>query len=578
MKIKLRYILILVLASVFFMTLLEAPCRSATKPALLLKKADQRRKALLCSVKKKKYRHNWQNCIDRYEKIYTRYPKSDQAVWAMYHSARLYKGLYVYSRKSKDLDNALKLLRKVVDKYNNHRLADDCQYLIGDIFYKNKKDLAQAYVEFLKVDIKFDSGDMRPKARKMLDKLAVLLSKKDRAKTGKKKKSLPSNAALVEVKDIRHWSTDNYTRVVVDLPSPVKYEHHLLKADPDHKKPRRLYLDLKNARVAPGFDGTVSIEDGLLKGSRAGQYTKKTVRVVLDIKSIGGYKVFHLYDPFRIVLDVRRLEKDGSKKTPRLAATRKKRRVKKGIEKSKSADGTISLARQLGLNVKRIVIDPGHGGKDPGCHIGKNIKEKDLVLNIARLLAKKIKKELGCEVFLTRNSDVFISLERRTAIANMKKADLFISLHVNAHRSKKICGLETYFLNMATDERTVMVAARENATSGKNISSLQTILNDLMMNTKIHESSRLAHEVQKGMVSQVKKGYKPVRDIGVKKAPFYVLIGAQMPAILVETGFLTNSTERKRLVNKKYQERVAKGICEGVTAYIKSIDQVYKGG
>ncbi|MCD6296636.1 MAG: N-acetylmuramoyl-L-alanine amidase, partial [Deltaproteobacteria bacterium] len=234
---------------------------------------------------------------------------------------------------------------------------------------------------------------------------------------------------------------------------------------------------------------------------------------------------------------------------------------------------TASLARQLGLNVRRIVIDPGHGGKDPGCNVRGGVREKDIVLSMARLLAKKIKEKIGCEVVLTRTKDTFISLERRTAIANMKKADLFISLHVNAHKNRKIWGLETYFLNMATDERAVMVAARENATSEKNISDLQTILNDLMLNTKIHESSRLAHEVQKGMVSRIKKRYKRSKSLGVKQAPFYVLIGAQMPAILVETGFLTNPTEKKRLMSKKYQENVAEGICAGIRAYIKSIDQ-----
>jgi N-acetylmuramoyl-L-alanine amidase len=206
------------------------------------------------------------------------------------------------------------------------------------------------------------------------------------------------------------------------------------------------------------------------------------------------------------------------------------------------------------------------------------VKEKNIVLGIARILKKKIEKEIGCEVFLTRNRDVFLPLERRTAIANMKKADLFISLHINAHRNRKISGLETYFLNMAMDERSVMVAARENATSEKNISDLQTILNDLMLNTKITESSRLAHNVQEGMVSRVRKKYTRVRNLGVKQAPFYVLIGAQMPAVLVETGFLTNRTERKRLLSKKYQESVAEGICAGIKTYIKSIDQNYKGG
>jgi N-acetylmuramoyl-L-alanine amidase len=571
MKTKINYILILVLAGIFSAGGTEVSGKTSTGPEALLKKADKCRMSLYRSAKKKKYRHNWLACISRYKKVTALYPKSDQAVWALYHSARIYTSLYSYARRSADLDEAVVLYKKVVDKYKDHRLADDAQYRIGEIYYKYRQDLPQAYVEFLKVDIRFPSGDMRPRARKMLDELAVTLGKRDEKKTFEK--SGPSKARSVAVKDIRHWSTPNYTRVVFDLENPVKYEHHLLKADPGSKKPRRLYLDLDGAHVTPGTEKQIAIKDGLLKKARAAQYTKDSVRVVLDMESIGGYKVFHLHDPFRIVVDVRRNDKPKPRAEKKSKPALKKRPVRKGMRKAEAPDRTASLAKQLGLNVRRIVIDPGHGGKDPGCNLRGGIKEKNIVLSIARLLAKKIKEQIGCEVVLTRNKDTFITLEQRTAIANIKKADLFVSLHINAHKNRNIWGLETYFLNMATDERAVMVAARENATSEKNISDLQTILNDLMLNTKIHESSRLAHEVQKGMVFRIKKSYKKAKSLGVKQAPFYVLIGAQMPAILVETGFLTNPTEKKRLMTKKYQENVAEGICSGIRAYIKSIDQ-----
>ena len=560
-------VFLVVFLAISFLAGPEAQGRTSRKPASLLIEADHCRKALYGSPKKKRYRHNWLRCIRRYERLYNLYPKSDQAAWAMYHSAGLFTLLYTYSGRSKDLDEALRLNRRLVNEHKGHRLADDAQYRIGEIFHKYKKNAPQAYVEFLKVEIKFPSGDMRPRARKMLDKLAVALSKKD--KTAGKKVGARSKSRLVAVKDIRHWSTPSYTRVVVDLDSPVRYRHGLLKADPLHKKSRRLYLDLKNAYVTSRIDSTTLIKDGLLQRARAGQYTRNTVRVVLDIESIGGFEIFHLLDPFRIVVDVQRLKKAGAKDSRKLAL--KKRRIRKGVRKAEVPDITPSLAKQLGLNVKRIVIDPGHGGKDPGCCARGGVREKHIVLNIARLLAERIRKEIGCEVILTRTKDIFLPLERRTAIANMKKADLFISLHVNAHRSKKVSGLETYILNMATDERAMMVAARENATSKKNISDLQKILNDLMLNTKINESNRLAYEIQKGMVSRVKWRYKRVKDLGVKQAPFYVLIGAHMPAILVETGFLTNGVERKRLVTKNYQASVAQGICAGIKAYIKSI-------
>lgn len=552
----------------------SALAKKRSEPAQILKQADQCRHALNKSPNKMKYRHNWERCIRGYESIYKNYPTSDPAGWALYHSGRLFRALYAYSGRSEDLDQALLLFRRLADDYKDHRLADDAQFLIGDVFYQEKNDPAHAYVEYLKVDIKFPSGDMRPKARKMLDALAVTLSKKEN--DAETRGPLSEKSGLAAVKEIRHWSTPNYTRVVVDLDTSIKYNHHLLKADPALQKPRRLYLDLMNAQVTSELESAVPIKDGLLQRARAAQYEKDTVRVVLDIESLGGYKIFHLHDPFRIVVDVRRSEKAQAPDASEVATP--KRAVGRGVRKAEAPKPSVSLARQLGLNVKRIVIDPGHGGKDPGCNSQGGVKEKDIVLNIAEILAARIEAEIGCEVFLTRNKDVFLPLERRTAIANIKKADLFISLHVNAHRNKNIWGLETYFLNMATDERSVMVAARENATSEKNISDLQAILNDLMLNTKINESSRLAYAVQKGMLAKVQGKYKQVRDLGVKQAPFYVLIGAEMPAILVETGFLTNRRDRNRLRSKAYREALADGICDGLRTYMESIYQAYKGG
>ena len=181
-------------------------------------------------------------------------------------------------------------------------------------------------------------------------------------------------------------------------------------------------------------------------------------------------------------------------------------------------------------------------------------------------------------MLLTRTTDVFMPLDERTAFATLKNADLFISLHVNAHKQSDIYGIETYFLNMATDQQAVMVAARENATSEKNISDLQSILKDLMLTTKISESSKLAYMVQNGMMADVKKKYNPYKSLGVKQAPFYVLVGAEMPAILIETGFITNGTERTRLLNDNYKEILSEGIVGGIESYMKSIDQVYMGG
>ncbi|MBW2066298.1 MAG: N-acetylmuramoyl-L-alanine amidase [Deltaproteobacteria bacterium] len=551
----------------------EASGKRAPGPKTLLKEADACRDKLYRSRSRIKYRHNWLRCIGLYKRVYESYPKSNEAAWGLYKSARMYRKLYGYSGLRQDLDRAIDLYRKVVEIYPGHRLADDSQYWIGDILYRERKDPARAYVEFLKVDIKFPSGDMRPRARKMLDRLSAILSK-EVSRQGPAKK-VANTGGLSRVKDIRHWSTPTYTRVVVDLERPVKYRFNLLKQDPRTKKPARLYVDIEGAYVSSDIDSTIPIKDGLLLRARAGQYNRNRVRVVLDIDNIKGHKIFHLYDPFRIVIDVKGAERKIVKGKTKTVVKRPS--VNKGIRRTKEPEEEISLARQLGLNVRRIVIDPGHGGKDPGTYYGR-LREKDIVLKLARALKPRIKKRLGCDVVLTRTKDVFIPLEKRTAFANVKKADLFISLHVNSHKQSWVRGIETYFLNMTTDKRAIMLAAAENATSEKNISDLQVILRDLMFNTKINESSRLAYEVQDGMIDRLKKKYRKIKNLGVKQAPFYVLIGAEMPSVLVETGFISNPYERRLLSSSAYLDGLADGIVAGIDDYIKSIELTYKGG
>ena len=549
-------------------------CDAGTSTSGLLAKADSSRKSLYKSTKRMDFRHNWEKPIGLYEKIYNKYPKSEEAPWAMFRAAGMYAKLSKYSGLETDLDTALELYERVTEDYPDHRLADDAQYRMGDIYYSNKNNMTQAYIEFLKVDIKYPTGDMRPRAKQMMEKLSNLLGdqQKDDAPVDENAASADGFATVM---NIRKLSTSTYTRVVIDLDKPAEYIDHLLKMDQKLQKPRRLYLDLKNTKIGKDIESSIPIKDGLLWSARAGQYNPDTVRVVLDIDNISRYKTFRLHDPFRIVVDVH-----GDKNTAGAdnGNTKTGAAGKKSVQKPKNPDETISLARQLGLTVKRIVIDPGHGGKDPGCIFNGGIKEKDITLSLAKKLKTKIESKLGCEVLLTRTTDTFIPLDERTAFATSKNADLFISLHVNAHKQSNIFGIETYFLNPASDRQAVMVAARENATSEKNISDLQSILKEMLQATKISESSKLASMVQNGMINDVKKKYTPYKSLGVKQAPFYVLVGAEMPAILIETGFITNSTERIRLLNENYKEALSEGIVGGIESYMKSIEQAYIGG
>ena len=368
-----------------------------------------------------------------------------------------------------------------------------------------------------------------------------------------------SQKTPVRVTDIRYWSNPAYTRVVINLSSDAVFKHRLLKEDPGLKKPRRLYVDISRAAISPSLKQPIPINDGLLRMARAGQYTRDTVRVVLDIESIEDYKIFPMAEPFRIVIDV--MGKRGV------------RSQESEVRREPTPDKP-TLAQQLGLKIKRIVIDAGHGGKDPGAIGKRGLQEKDVVLKIAKGLKETLVSELGAEVIMIREDDRFIPLEERTAIANTKEADIFISVHANASFNRRASGVETYYLNLTNDEAAIRVAARENAVSTKKMSDLQYILNDLMKTAKTNESSRLAAKVQGSLVSSLKAKYSDVKGNGVKGAPFYVLVGTHMPSILVEVSFISNPKEEARLADKEYIKEVVNGITIGIKGYAKEMEGV----
>jgi N-acetylmuramoyl-L-alanine amidase len=235
-----------------------------------------------------------------------------------------------------------------------------------------------------------------------------------------------------------------------------------------------------------------------------------------------------------------------------------------------NSNGQFSLARQLGLGVSRIVLDPGHGGHDPGVH-GNGVNESELVLDVSLRLKKLLESQPGMDVVMTRDTDIFIPLEQRTAIANREGADLFLSIHANASRNLKARGVETYFLNFAANPEAEAVAARENSASGQTMHRLPDIVRAIALNNKIDESRDFADVVQKSMVRTLSTKNRELQDRGVKQAPFVVLIGASMPSILAEISFISNPQEEKQLKTPEYRQRIAESLFEGVRSYSESL-------
>jgi N-acetylmuramoyl-L-alanine amidase len=243
-------------------------------------------------------------------------------------------------------------------------------------------------------------------------------------------------------------------------------------------------------------------------------------------------------------------------------------------EANPTAAGERSLVRTLGLKIGRIVIDAGHGGHDSGTTGPGGIEEKEVVLDVALRLGKLLKQRLGADVIYTRDNDTFIPLETRTAIANKAQADLFLSIHANSSPDSSARGVETYYLNFTTSPDALEVAARENAVSDESIHELSDLVKKITLKDKIDESREFAADVQKSLYDDLEEGNPGMRDRGVKKAPFVVLIGANMPSILAEISFLTNSADARELQQPAYRERIAESLYRGVSRYISGLSGV----
>lgn len=419
---------------------------------------------------------------------------------------------------------------------------------------------------------------------------------------------------------IRTWNADDYTRVVVDLDGAVKYESARIK------NPDRIYFDLYSAHLGKSItEKEMPVQNGFLKSVRVAQNKDGVVRLVLDVQSIEGYSAFLLPDPFRLVIDVHGAISNASNQkaadvgvgklagdaaatavVPPTPSEKVQVPANRGAsetaadttvsetspEASRNArklpvpalptapapptrDGERSLTRTLGLKISRIVIDAGHGGHDTGTVGPHGLMEKNVCLDVALRLGRLIQKKLpGAQVIYTRKTDVFIPLEERTAIANQAKADLFISIHANSSHNETARGIETYYLNFTTSQEALETASRENALSDESIHELQDLIKKIANNDKIEESRELASDIQNSLTGQLRKVSTAERDRGVKKAPFVVLIGADMPSVLAEISFLSNPTDEHMLEKSAQRQRIAQGLFRGVESYLSSLNSL----
>ncbi|WP_223631723.1 N-acetylmuramoyl-L-alanine amidase [Corallococcus sp. EGB] len=557
--------------------------------------------ALKDDAARRKLRHHWLNVVHRFESVATRFPKSERAPDALFTAGDLLQELSRISFVDEDLQAAIADYSKLVEAHPKHRLADDAALALARI-HVNRLDKPEAARKILN-----DSLATNPKGDQAKELKSLLASLPPPSKTPPTKPSVKPLPPVVK-------STPD-TAVAAAPSSPLVDAITRLAREPSPVLPR---LDpnvpvsgadtsAKNAAAtivdAPTVaDRAVDMKDSAKTDTKApeavasshgtSQPSKPEARVevpavaskapaspVVDSAPVAPKPEMKPAQPEALASKApRAVPVSPAPEAPRpvtapVDAQVAQARLKAVAKQSRHAE--LTLAEQLGLKVRRVVIDAGHGGHDSGA-IGKaGTKEKDVALAISKKVADGL-REKGLEVVLTRDDDTFIRLEDRAKLANEAHGDLFISVHCNSAATHKLRGIETYTLNTSADRYSIRLAARENASSEKGISDLQFILADLATKANTEESSRLANAVQHSLVTGLSSQYDGIKDLGHKEALFYVLLGAKMPAILVETSFLSHAEDEKRLASERYQDEVAKNIVLGVEEFLGDRRRVAK--
>jgi N-acetylmuramoyl-L-alanine amidase len=592
----------------------KSPARSAASAAsrpdrALYEEALAARASLRNSPRKLARVSEWEAVILRYRRVLARYPQSAYCDDALLGIGDLYRQM---AQRFAPLyaEDAVQAYRTLVSEYPSSRHGDDALFRVFGIAQRSGDrrriaDAGRRYLEAFPASPR--AADVRAQLRRRAQVQAASLPK-------------APPPGLARVFNVRFWSGDSSTRVVLDVERQVALRYDRIQ------HPDRLWVDLVGTRLHPNLtDRSFPVGDGLLRQVRIAQNRDDVVRIVLDFKEVRDHSVFYLDNPTRVVIDVRGAPRPQmasaepatapaapppsepaeqtlpARRLPAVAepdvvppaparpgpapvtidpaepVRAHPRAAARGdaapLPPQTNRAGSYSLARQLGLGARTIVIDAGHGGHDPGSIGPGGLQEKDLVLDVALRLEKLVRARLGAAVILTRSGDVFVPLEERTAIANAKGADLFLSIHANSSRSPRPRGVETYFLSFAADPHAEAVAARENAISAATMKDLQNLVKAIALNSKLDESRDFASSVQEAMVANIKPHYPSLQDRGVRTAPFYVLIGANMPSILAEIAFVSHPEEERMLRQSAHRERVAASLCEGVRAYLETLNR-----
>ena len=534
--------------------------------------------------------------IAAYESLVRRYPISGYSDNALFNAAGLADVLHERLGQPQDRAAAMRLYRRVGTEYPASSLTKSATTALARLDTSNAA-----------VDIAASTPTKAPAAPPVP---APTQTATDPA--------APTPSTRARLTSIDRAVLPDSVRITLALDKEVPYHEETLAG------PARVFFDLRGVEAtAPLVDAVLRFPTDVVRQIRVGRHPNSTLRVVLDLDGVKRHSVYTLYNPFRLVIEC---EPEGvttakinpkpvplseqpvipthlptpiasappppppaappavptgaaapvparsTTATPTAAAPTIAPLPATRAPEAPVANGAggFSLSRQLGLGISRIVIDPGHGGHDPGAQ-ARGLNEADLTLDIALRLEQLFQDEGGMEVVLTRRTDQYIPLEERTAIANREGADLFLSIHANTSRSSSASGIETYFLSFASSPEAEAVAARENSAHGGEMHRLPDMIKAIALNNKLDESRDLAGMVQESLVARLRRSNKSAVNRGVKKAPFVVLIGAAMPSVLAEIAFITNKQELQLLKTAGYKDKIAQSLYAAVLRYRRSL-------
>lgn len=526
--------------------------RPAQRPQAVYQQAKAEMDALRKDKKRSCWREPWEKLEQRFLSVHAAKPSPAIGAGALYRAAVCREALARCSHLDKEFQAAVALYAAVPDQFPRSALADDALYQAAVLSAQELDDAGEAR-RFLSEQLKsYAKGDMAGKGRQLLAELDGGPQKEASVRTAQR----PAAPEL----QMLSWDSPckNSVEVVLELNTSTTYDTRLVRGS--KSQPDRLVLRLKNTAVADDVRKGVKVNGSLLQNI-AVKKLKKDAQVELTFREVARFDTDSEENPSRIVVRVtsgkNRLPRAEKGDTDIAEAPRRERRV--------SARQVADMASQLGLSVQRVFIDAGHGGRDPGTSHNK-VVERVITLDIALRLGRLLEAN-GLDVVYSRRDDRAVGLSQRTVAANRKECDLFVSIHVNANEDRSVQGFETYYLDFASNQHAARVAALENARSERRLGNMQSMLAEVMLSARVDESRRLASDIQRLSLFRLKRRGYEVRNNGTKSAPFHVLLGANMPAVLVEVGYCTHGQEAKRLLDAKYRHALAEGLAEGILAY-----------